>query len=214
MAPIAFAVRRRSSGARPHRYPARYPASKASPAPMGSTSTAGKAGCSRISPSSRTRLPLSPLLSTTSCGPRPAASSRTNLSSSPPPRPRAAPLGSPLLRSPPRGQLSHEPLVVPPPERPGLLVADEQQIHQGQYLLRKPLGLRRGPELGAVVHVEAHPRPARASLSGGPENEGAAIGGEGGGDAREVEERCSRQVVRIESFGGHLRGGRAPPGGA
>src|SRR4028119_1426393 len=76
MAPIAFAVRRRSSGARLHRYPARYPASKASPAPMGSTSTAGKAGCPRISPPPRTRRP-------------PPAAER-------PPRPDGAP--------PPRGE--------------------------------------------------------------------------------------------------------------
>src|SRR4028119_663227 len=187
MAPIAFAVRRRSSGARPHRSPARYPASKASPAPMGSTSTAGR----RVAPGSRPRAgPGLPSLPPLTLPPR---------GGPPPPRgggwlhelalerghaPPLSPLEYHLLRSPPRGQLSHEPLVVPPPERLGLLVADEQQIHQGQYLLRKPLGLRRGPELGAVVHVEAHPRPARASLSGGPENEGAAIGGEGGGGGR------------------------------
>ena len=36
-------------------------------------------------------------------------------------------------------------LVVPPPECPGLLIAQEQQIYQGKYLLRKLFRFPRRP---------------------------------------------------------------------
>src|SRR5829696_4198911 len=78
-----------------------------------------------------------------------------------------------------------------------------------QFLRETPRFLGR-PELGAVVDVEAHARPALPGSARRPEDEVAAVRGEGGRDAGQVEELGSSQVLGVEDSRGHTGGCRAP----
>src|SRR5918994_5390587 len=107
-------------------------------------------------------------------------------------------------------QLLDKILIVPLPECPSLLVADEEQIHLGQQFLHETLRALRRPELRAVVDVEAHSYSGPAGLSGRPRGKGAAFVRERGGDAGQVQKMRPLEIVGVDGIGSHCRGGGAP----
>src|SRR5918998_6649375 len=108
----------------------------------------------------------------------------------------------------PRGRkLSREVLVLSSPERTRLVVSDEQQVDARQDLLDEAPRLRRPPQVGAVVDVEAD---ARLCLARRPEGEGPALLGEGRGDAGEVEKLRASEEAGVEGLRRHRRCRGAP----